>query len=242
MIDLPLPHITAREDSARLSQVVAYLRTLVFSLRDELESVTVGEGASAPATSRASESERNPRADFAAIKSLIVSSADVIEAVCDESLRRMAAHYVASSDYGVFTESVERKMSESATRTESLFSHLQSISSAVTGLENELLQVNARLRAGLLYYDEEGFPVYGLEIGQTKSENGEEVFCKYARFTPDRLSFYDRNGVEVAYISDYMLHISAAEIVGDLKLGGYRVETATGLAFKWEGDVVWQNA
>lgn len=242
MIDLPIPHITAREDSARLSQVVAYLRTLAFSLRDTLESIGVqAGGGESERTHVSAEAKRNPRADFAAIKQLIVSSAEVIEAVCEESERRLSGRFAASSDYGVFTESTERRILESEKRTDSLFESMQTLTSAVTGLENEVLQVSARMRAGLLYYDGEGYPVYGLEIGQTNRENGKEVFQKYARFTPDRLSFYDRNGVEVAYIGDYMLHISAAEIAGDLKIGGYRVETTAGLAFKWEGDATWQN-
>ena len=77
-------------------------------------------------------------------------------------------------------------------------------------------------------------PIYGLEIGQTSELNGAEVFNKFARFTSDRLSFYDKNDTEVAYISDYKLYITYAEI-GTLKLGAYIIDTTNGLAFKWVG-------
>ena len=77
------------------------------------------------------------------------------------------------------------------------------------------------IQAGLLDYDEEGVPVYGLEIGQRSIRDGTEIFCKYARFTADRLAFYDRNGNEVAYISDRKLFITHVQITGSLVTGRF---------------------
>ena len=74
-----------------------------------------------------------------------------------------------------------------------------------------------------------------MEVGQSNEVNGENVFDKFSRFTADRLSFYDRNDVEVAYVGDYKLYITNAEITGNLKLGGYLIDTTDGLAFKWIG-------
>ena len=67
--------------------------------------------------------------------------------------------------------------------------------------------------------DETGIPVYGIEVGQRTEVNGEEVFDKYARFTANRLSFFDANGNEVAYISDYKLFISNVEVTGSYRIG-----------------------
>ena len=77
--------------------------------------------------------------------------------------------------------------------------------------------------------------MHGLEIGQTSTIDGEEVFNKFARFTAGRLSFYDQNGYEVAYISDYKIYITHAEVTGSLKIGGYLIDTSKGLTFKWVG-------
>ena len=96
----------------------------------------------------------------------------------------------------------------------------------------DLIEVNAHIISGLIDYDGE-IPVYGLEVGQKNIVNGVEVFNKYARFTAGRLSFYDNNGTEVAYISDYKLYITNAEVTGTLKLGKYLIETSRGLTFKW---------
>ena len=98
-----------------------------------------------------------------------------------------------------------------------------------------LVDVQAYIKSGLLFYDDNGVPVYGLEIGQTNTVNGVETFNKYARFTSDRLSFYDANDTEVAYISDYKLVITNAEIKGTLKTGGFVWDTSNGIALKWEG-------
>lgn len=92
----------------------------------------------------------------------------------------------------------------------------------VTGLREVIIGVTAYLKSGLLYYTDAGIPVYGLEIGQSVRDEiaGTEVFNKYARFTSEKLSFYDSNGIEVAYISDKKLFIKMAEITVSFKIGG----------------------
>ena len=89
--------------------------------------------------------------------------------------------------------------------------------------------------SGRLYDREDGTPVFGLEIGQTHVRDGETVFDQFARFTPERLSFFERNDTEVAYISDYKLFITNAQITGTLQLGQFRLDTAQGLAWIWMG-------
>ena len=101
-------------------------------------------------------------------------------------------------------------------------------------MNTSIVDVKAHIKSGLIDYDNE-IPVYGLEVGQKNTINGVEVFNKYARFTAGRLSFYDNNGTEVAYISDYKIYITHAEVTGTLKLGGYLVDTSNGVTFKWVG-------
>lgn len=105
-----------------------------------------------------------------------------------------------------------------------------------------LVEVQAHIKSGELDHDENGIPIYGVEVGQTNTVNGQEVFNRYARFTADRLSFYDAGGNELAYISGNKLYISNVEIKGrnndgSFKIGGY-VDTVTadgGVITKWEG-------
>ena len=75
-------------------------------------------------------------------------------------------------------------------------------------------ETQANIKTGLL--DDTGDkPVYGIEIGQrTKNAEGVTTFDKYARFTSDKLSFYDRGGNEVATVGDNKMVISNIEITG----------------------------
>jgi len=102
-------------------------------------------------------------------------------------------------------------------------------------LDSSLAQTRAYIKTGRIGEDEAGIPVYGLEIGQTNEVNGNEVFNKYARFSSSRLSFYDQNDTEVAYISDYRLYITNVQVTGSLTIGEYGIDTADGLAFRWMG-------
>lgn len=111
---------------------------------------------------------------------------------------------------------------------------IEALEEDLGGISTTIIAVTANVNSGLIA-EENGIPIYGFEVGQKNVVNGEEVFNKYARFTADRLSFYDDLGKEIAYISDYKLHITDAEIKGTLKLGGYTTYTSNGIAFKWVG-------
>jgi vacuolar-type H+-ATPase subunit H len=108
---------------------------------------------------------------------------------------------------------------------------------AIDSVSAILVEVQAYVKSGLLYYDDNGIPIYGVEVGQTNLVNGQEVFNKYARFTSDRLSFFDQNGTEVAYISDRKLFISNVEITVSLKMGGFEdtVMADKSIITKWVG-------
>ena len=112
---------------------------------------------------------------------------------------------------------------------------LDDVKKSLEAVSYSLKEVRANIEPGLIRYDDKGTPIYGIKVGQVVEIDGVEVFNKYAEFASDRLSFFDKNDVEVAYISDYKLHITIAEITGSLKLGGYCFDTTNGLAIKWEG-------
>lgn len=206
----------------------------------------------------------DPAATFAGIKNLIIKSADIVNAYYDQINRKLESVYVAQSDFGTYTEETDQQIQENAQGIAQLFTSEQSITDRVIAVESgtetaterlddlsadmksmetdvadlmaQSLVTNAYIKSGLLYYDGSGHPVYGLEIGQTNNVNGTEVFDKFARFSSDRLSFFDQNDTEVAYISDYKLYITNAEITGTLRLSGkFKIYYNNGLAFQWVG-------
>lgn len=107
----------------------------------------------------------------------------------------------------------------------------------LAGLRQIVVGVTAYIKTGLIYTTDAGIPVYGIEIGQEVESNGTQVFNKFARFTSEKLSFYDANANEVAYISDKKLYIGQAEITVCLKLGRLTdyVLANGDVVTKWEG-------
>lgn len=107
----------------------------------------------------------------------------------------------------------------------------------VKSLETFVLETQAYVKTGALYDTDSGVAAYGIEVGQSVYENGQEVFRKYARFTSEKLSFYDADDIEVAYISDKKLYIRIAEITVSFQIGGLvDVVMADGnVVTKWVG-------
>lgn len=371
MIDIRLPNITGATEREQLIQVKSYLHQLAEQLQWALQNVDTSNNAavvmptarSLTPSSGNANGEINAQATFASIKSLIIKSAEIVDAYYDEINTRLEGLYVAKSDFGTYVEATEAKFeatSKDITQTytniqslestvgginttvetlggtvqtidgtvQTLGSTVQTLDGTVQGLDSTIQNVDGKvdtvaeeastnlqeakegilgnidslqdtvnghstaiqdvkegtekslkdvgdkvdglsgeidgvksdvdektkaldeaikatnvvvatvtgtIKTGELYKDEMGLPVYGLEIGQINEVDGEETFNKYARFTSNRLSFYDKNGAEVAYVSDNKLYITHAEITGTLKLGGYRIETSNGIAFKWVG-------
>lgn len=234
--DISLPNISATTEAGKIEQIKSYLQQLAEQLKWALNSIqssgnTVVYQGNQSDTKDVSDGEA--QATFNSVKALIISSADVISAYYDEIEKRLSGLYVAQSDFGTYAEQTDAVISASSQAISAMFTNLQEIITDIENLEHSLIGVTANLKAGILYYDDAGVPIYGLEIGQKNEIDGVEVFNKYARFTSDRLSFYDQNDTEVAYISDYKLHITNAQITGTLTLGRFEFDTSDGLICRW---------
>jgi hypothetical protein len=239
-MNLRYPNITAGSEREQLKQVQSWLHQLV----DELNmtagfSGTGGAGRVVYRGTGGGESspEKDALATFNSIKSLIIKSADIVNAWYDRVTMRLEGVYVAESEFGSFAEKTSQDIEANSTEIKSLFSNLQTIVTDIEGLEHAVIEVNAHIKTGLLYYGEDGAPVYGLEIGQRNELDGVETFNKYARFTADKLSFYDQNDNEVAYISDRKLYITHVEVKGSFLMGGFTdtVEPDGGIVTQWVG-------
>lgn len=238
-MEFRLPNITGRTEREMLLQIKSYLYQLVGDLQfavNNLDGTTSSVVVNTPKTVSNATTGGNAQASFESIKSLIIKSADIVDAYYDEISKMLVGEYVAQSDFGTYSEDTAQVIIENSTEIERLFANIQKISTDIEQVEYKLIDANAHIRSGLLYY-ESGVPVYGLEIGQRNVIDGEEVFNKYARFTSDRLSFYDQNDSEVAYISDYKLYIRNVEITSSYKIGGFvdYVQSNGDVVTKWVG-------
>ncbi len=235
-MNLPVPSLSLSEPKTALAELQRYLWRLSEMLSCELENLNVNEGAIRKALSEVA-AEKDPRASFNSIKALIINSADIVESYYETISARLEGQYVAKSEFGTFREETAAAIEANSTGITQLYENLQEILSSVEEFESVLLRVTATIRTGYLYTDDDGVDWYGLEIGQKNEVDGVETFNRFARFTAERLSFFDANDTEIAWISGYTMHITRAEI-GKLALGQYSVEpdTAHGLAFFWKGE------
>lgn len=239
MINIRLPNITAPTEKEQLIQVKSYLHQLVGELNWALSSMESGNSntAAKKTTSGSTVTKEELNTSFNDLKSLIVKSAGTVSAYIEAAEERYNSLYVAQSDFGTYTEEASQQIQKNSTALESFYENMQEILTDIETLEHSVIEVSANIRSGLLYYNDSGVPVYGLEVGQRTKLDGEEAFDKFARFTSDRLSFYDQNDNEVAYISDRKLYINHVEVKGTFIMGSFVDSTLSdgSIVTKWVG-------
>ena len=239
MVTIEQPRLHGENVKDQLQQLQSYLSRTAQQLQWAFDTLQTGETA-APAvgsTKTASAADSfSPQAVFGGIKNLIIKSADIVNAYSDEIGKRLEGVYTAKSDFGTFQQETSQKFAANSQRMDQLFSSHQQISQTVEGLWNQAIDTNSYVRTGYLGEGSDGIGIYGLEIGQQDQVDGKTVFDRFARFTANRLSFFDSSNVEVAYISDYRLYITNAQISGSLHIGGrFRIYSGGGLIFQWTG-------
>lgn len=243
-IDIRLPNITASTEAGKLQQMQSYMYQLVEQLNWALNNIDItgsGSNTSLAQTSSATPTTQDdPISNFNSIKGLIIKSADIVNAYYEkiDNLLKLSGDYTASSEFGTFKEESSNQLSATDKQLRQDLVDKQTIYDENGNIKKELL-VNGHIYSGIIEYAKDGEAIVGIEIGQTTKDNGVEKFNKFARFTADRLEFYNAINPDepVAYISDYKLYITHVEITGSLKAGGY-VDTITadkGIVTKWMG-------
>ena len=235
-MSIPLPRQITGSGQEQLRQIQSYL----FRLSQELELAlgTVDKqlltlrdtAAQTERTVQAVSESQNPKAQFSSLKALIIKSADIVNAYYEEISRKLSGEYVAQSDYGTFRQETRQEIRENSQEITRAFSNMQVIEDTLAELNGAVTQVNAWIKTGKLGEDQDSVPIYGVEIGQQTEKDGIVAFQKFARLLADRLSFFDRNGLEVSYIGEESMHITRAEVsvlaagdasAGKLQMGEY---------------------
>jgi hypothetical protein len=240
--DIRLPNITGTTEKEQLKQLRSYLHQFVEQMQYVLNDISMNQGgnttihASQQANASQAGGEIDGVATFDSIKALIIKSADIVDAYYEEINRRLEWVYVAESDFGTYKQETSQEIIETSKSIEQIFTNIQEIITDIENIDQTMVDVDAHIKSGLIDYDG-AIPIYGLEIGQKNTIDGVETFNKFARFTADRLSFYDQNGDEAAYISDYKLYIRNVEITSTFKIGGFidTVMANGNVVTKWVG-------
>ena len=228
--NIRIPNITATHPTEQIRQVHSYLFQVVEQLNWALNNIesTSGNSENVSTTPSTPTAQEETSLDtFNSIKGLIIKSADIVTAYYEEidNLLKLSGEYVAEATFpggsATFVQNTTNTLSANSDSITQFYTNMQEIISAVDSINNQLIDVSAYIKSGLLDYEDDGTPIYGLEIGQKTDKNGEEIFNQYARFTANRLSFFDSNGYEAAYISDKKLFIDNVEINISFTMGGF---------------------
>lgn len=235
------PNILGKSEAEQLQQVKNYLFQLAGQLNWALNTLESGTSSGKiqyvnqnGQTSSQPPTEQTPQATFNSIKALIIKSADIVQAYYDEVVKKFEESYFAESDFGTYISETNAKITANSTSITTNYENFQKI---IDGVNEDVSNIKAHIKSGLLYYDKvTGDAVHGVEIGEEKiDEDGKTVMNRCARFLANKLEFFDQGNQDspVAYISNFKLYITHAEITGTLKLGRFVFDTTNGLTIKW---------
>lgn len=235
-IDIRLPNINAPTTEGQMVQMQSYMHQLVEQLNWAFSTVSnaqSGNTSNIVLDEQSKEISPEEAEDtFNSIKALIIKSADIVRAYEQTMKTEYKGEYVAVSDFGTYMADTKRVIEENSQYTNEQFTKVETITD---NLESEVKETNAYIKRGELgtYQngDLKGTTAYGISVGETT--NGK--YRGYAWFTSTRLSFFDENSNEVAYISKNKLYITDAIFLGTVQFGGYKADTTDGLAFTWVG-------
>lgn len=157
MIDIRLPNITGSTEREQLVQMKSYLHQLAEQLQWALQNVDTSNNAPvvmptarslAPSSGNVS-GEINAQATFASIKSLIIKSAEIVDAYYDEINEKLIGEYEALSDFGAFREYTEAEFKKTSTSFEQTYTNVQTLQSTVGDIDTTLYDAKAGLQENL---------------------------------------------------------------------------------------------
>lgn len=253
MIDIRFPNITATTEKGQLEQIKSYLFQFAQQLNWALGNIdTKADEAKTKveATTQQKDAVEQAQATFSEVKSLIIKSADIVNAYYEEISHRLDGLYVAESDFGKYKEEtsatfeanskeVSIKFANQQTMITDIGANVKNIDDVLVRKDNETTIIGSQAWVKIGVLEEGDDPIYGIEIGQENS-HGDQKTKKFAQYRSDGVHLFDQNGIVVATISNFKLKITNAEvkdlvITNTLEFDGYSVVTSNGLGFKWRG-------
>lgn len=231
-LTLQYPPMTGGDAAQQLDGLRRYL----VQLTDELNGADWSAGAVLTQISQAidasalSKEERlTELSGFAALKTLIIKTADFAAENSEAFKLKLSGNYVAVSDFGKYWQEASMTIDGNEFGIRQLYEFSAGV--------NNAFAVNSKqyVKTGLLYYNGVT-PVYGVGVGniETTVSNDKEVIDKTQNelltVTSGRVSFW-QNGSEVAYLSEKKLHFPAGTLEAfDAKLTG-TVTASAGSSF-----------
>ena len=230
---LAYPSITGRTAQEQMESMRRYLCGMAeqLNLADWSAKAALTEIAQAIDADGLSEEEKKTTlSGYAALKALIIKTADFAAANSEVWSAKLAGNYVAASEFGTYLEKTQLTIEGNSIGIRQLYDYTAGV--------NNAFSVNAQqyIKTGLLYFNDVT-PVYGVGVGNietTVTDGGGRIVDRTKNelltVTPKRISFW-QEGMEVAYLSEKKLHFPSGTLEAyNAKLTG-TITAAAGSAF-----------
>lgn len=232
------------QEKSQLLQLHSYLYQMAQSLNTALNSLTLENfRPETQALVKTAASQRELAQNAQNLKAMIVKTAQEVNARMDEVRTLLESEYVAQSQFGEYRQSLSNEITATAQGVVAAYgydSRLSALDASMAGFLSYETQTRQYLKTGLLFYDEEGVPRYGVAVGEADTritQDGETLVSRdglVATFTSDRLSFW-QNGVETAWISNGQWCTRSLQVQQKLDLGPWQMSHSSGLTVRWIG-------
>lgn len=229
----------------QLTSIRSYLYQVSEQLNAAMNAITIEKLAESEGKSLETLVTEASRQDMASqadtLKSLVVKTADTVQSSIDEIEARLQSDYVAQSEFGQYKEQMNatiRATADGIIQEYGYDSRLDALREGMVGFQSFQTSTNQYIKTGLLYFDDDGVPRYGVAVGEklsTVEEDGHEVLTRQdimATFTADRLTFW-QGGAALAWIQSSELYINQCRIEQQLILGGLKAVVDSGGAISW---------
>lgn len=213
-LTLAYPSIAGKTTQEQLENMRRYLCSTVqqLNLADWSAAATLTEISQAiDAEAMTAEEKKTTLSGYAALRSLIIKTADYAAANSETWSTKLSGSYVAISDFGKYVEQTQLTLSANETGIEQLYDYTAGVNSKFSVTSRQYI------KTGLLYYDDVT-PVYGVGVGNletTVTDGGETVLDKTQNelltVTPGKITFW-QDGQEVAYLSEKKLHFPSGTL------------------------------
>lgn len=213
-------------------------KTVYRSVLEEAQKDKTGEGLT---------TAEQALAEYAQLQSMILDTADSLEAAMTQYVLELTSHLVADSEFGSFQQDVYTQILANA-------SGITEASTRLETLENSQLEylnlINGQIRRGFLEDPERpGQFIYGIAVSQNITFTSEERafgdgHTYYGIATGQTFGLYTStgwqfwiNGTKIGWFdsSDGKLHVVQQEVERDIQMGNWFITGNGGFGIKYTG-------
>lgn len=250
LYNMPAPPTLVGTEAEQLVQMHRYLFRMNEMLNQAITTGNIQLQTVSAQQAKQSEVSESVSADLVGqynqAKALIIKTAHTVRSEMDRIVDELKSKYIAISEWGTYEENIRQEIEKTATGIVQEFDYDAKLEAIGTDFESYKIESRGYIQSGIIGYDDQNLPIYGIAVGQDLSsrtvtidgvEHQEiDMTRNLATYTADRITFW-QNGVEAAYIASNLMTINKVKAIEGLQFGDdWEISrTRGGFAIKWIG-------